>query len=255
MKKKIVCVIPARLESTRFPRKVLAKLGEKYMLEMVWEAAMSCPQFSHVYFAIDSELTAKVIDSFGGAHVMTAKECPTGTHRIIHFMNQGIVEADVWVNWQADEPFIKPQMIADLLQGVEKEGAIWTLKKEATLDEVLNKDVTKVVTDRFNRALYFSRSPIPFDRDRTSPTIYKHIGLYAYAEKVLQEIPALEQTPLAYAEKLEQLQFLELGMPIYVYNTTYETLGIDTPEDLIRANRLFNPIGYLFSSTKQLSDG
>lgn len=212
------------------------------MLEMVWEAAKQCPQFSEVYFAVDSPLTASVVDSFGAKHVMTSVDCPTGTHRLIDFMNQGITKADVWVNWQADEPFIKPEMITDLLQGIEKEGEIWTLKKIATLEEVLSKDVTKVVTDRFGRALYFSRSPIPFDRDATSPTIYKHIGLYAYSENILQQIPSLEETPLAVTERLEQLQFLELGMPIYVYNTVHETLGIDTPHDLVRASKFLQTV-------------
>jgi 3-deoxy-manno-octulosonate cytidylyltransferase (CMP-KDO synthetase) len=238
---KVVCVIPARLASTRFPKKILARIGDKSMLERVYLAALKCPEFSDIYFAIDNEETAKEIESFGGKWKMTSLSCPTGTHRLIEFINLGDVEADVFVNWQADEPLISPQMIKDLLQGIYvKTQSIWTLKKEAKKEEIANPNVVKVVTDRFGRALYFSRSPIPFDRDGNGVKIYKHIGLYAYTYEALLKIRDLPITYLSEIEKLEQLSFLENGLSIHVHETEHESIGIDTHQDLLQVNNFFN---------------
>lgn len=230
---KVVCVIPARLASTRFPKKVLAQIKDKTMIERVWMAAKKCKEFDEVYFAIDSEEVAKEVERFGGKWMMTSPSCPTGTHRLIEFIETSKVEADVFVNWQADEPLVCPQMIKDLLQGIynpmEK---VWTLKKEASPHEVANPNVVKVVTDRFGRALYFSRSQIPFDRDGSGCKMYKHIGLYAYTYEALLKIKEFSITPLSEVEKLEQLTFLENGLPINVYLTQHESIGVDTLQDL-----------------------
>lgn len=234
MKKKIACIIPARLASTRFPKKILAKLGSKTLLEHVWDQVKSCPQFDEAYFAIDSQEAASILDAIKAPYYMTSSDLPNGTHRIIASLDHSKSSADIIVNWQADEPFIHKEMIDDLLQGAEKEGDIWTLKKEAKLEEIHSPNVVKVVSDRFQKALYFSRSPIPFDRTKTNPPTYKHIGLYAYSRRALSLIKNFTTTPLAEAESLEQLQFLENGLSIYAYPTIYETQGIDTPEDLYR---------------------
>ncbi len=233
--KKIVCIIPARLASQRFPQKILARIGSKTLLEHTWEKASLCPQFDAVYFAIDSLEAKEILDKIQAPYTMTSPSAKNGTHRIIECLNRSQISADIIVNWQADEPFINQEMISDLLRGCEKEGDIWTLKKEINKEDLPSPHVVKVVTDRFNRALYFSRSPIPFDRTGSSPKIFKHVGLYAYSRKALSLIENLPDTPLAQAESLEQLQFLENGLSIYAYPTIYESQGIDTPEDLILA--------------------
>lgn len=236
MAKKVICLIPARLGSTRFPRKILAEIAGKTILEHVYLAAQKCPEFSDIIIAVDSEETAGVIRRFGGNYCNTCPTHPTGTSRLIEVMRRMHSDADIWVNWQADEPFILPSMIKNLLQGIEDKGLIWTLKKEIHSEEELkNPSVVKVVTDRENRALYFSRSSIPFNRTNALLPIYKHIGLYAYSAEALSKIAALAPSPLAEAESLEQLAFLEHGLPIHVYPTEYETIGIDTQEDLARA--------------------
>ncbi len=209
------------------------------MLEHVYLAAKNCPEFSEVYVAVDSEEVAIEVIRFGGRFKMTSPSCPTGTHRLIEFMANSDIDADVIVNWQADEPLISSQMIKDLLQGIENpDQMIWTLKKQARLEEALNSNVVKVVTDTFGKALYFSRSPIPFDRDKIGCTYYKHIGLYAYRKQALQLIKSLPESLLSKIEKLEQLTFLENGLPITVYETQHESQGIDTPEDLIAISSL-----------------
>ena len=230
---KVVCVIPARLASTRFPRKVLAKIGEKTMLEHVFIAAKKCCEFEEIYLAVDDDEVANEVVRFGGIPVMTSPSAPTGTHRLIEFVEKSGVRADVYVNWQADEPLISPQMIKDLLQGIYNPlEQIWTLKKEAKQEEIDNPNVVKVVSDKFGRALYFSRSKVPFDRDQIGCVYYKHIGLYAYSYEALFKIKESPITPLSEIEKLEQLTFLENGLSIHVYQTQHESVGVDTIADL-----------------------
>lgn len=243
-KKKVTCVIPARLKSTRLPNKILEKLGDKTLLERVWDRATSCKRFDEVIFAIDSDEAKKEVESFGGHYVMTDPNCPTGTHRIIELVKKSNIESDIWVNWQVDEPFITNEMIDNLLQGVESNDNrdIWTLKKEICPKELKDPNVTKVVTNILGDALFFSRLPIPFHRDQKeeiTPLAAKHIGIYAYSDKILKAIDSLPQSPLANAEKLEQLAYLENGLPIRVYTTTQESLGIDTKQDLERAKKHF----------------
>ncbi len=234
---KINCIIPARIGSTRFPQKIFSLLGGKPLLQWVWEAATSCSKFSDVRFAIDSLETANVIEEFGGKYQMTSVSCRSGTDRIIECIQKGGVDGDIFVNWQADEPFIEEEMIRDLLQGCRKEGSIWTLKKEIRGEEVYRSDVVKVVTDRHDKSLYFSRSPIPFDRDQTFPIYYKHIGLYAYTKEALNQISSFGETPLSRSENLEQLVWLEEGLSIYAYTTEGSSIGIDTKEDLLEATK------------------
>ncbi len=234
---KTICIIPARLASSRFPKKVLAMLDEKPMLQWVWEAASSVDIFDEVAFAIDDHETARLIDSFEGKYHMTSPECLSGTDRLLELQAKKVMSGDIWVNWQGDEPFIHKEMIENLLQSVEKSYDIWSLRKEIeNEEEIEDPNVVKVVTDIEDRALYFSRSPIPYDRDELEDiTYYKHIGIYAYTNDALKEISTLTPSSLERAEGLEQLRFLENGLGIQVHETTHESLGIDVPEDLARA--------------------
>lgn len=234
---KTVCVIPARIDSSRFPRKVLAMLGEKPMLQWIWEAATSSEMFDDIAFAIDDHETARLIDSFEGKYHMTSPDCLSGTDRLIELQEQGVMEGDIWVNWQGDEPFIHREMIENLLQTIDQNYDLWSLRKEIENEQdVEDPNVVKVVTDCQDRALYFSRSPIPYDRDALEDiTYYKHIGIYAYKNDALREISTLSPSALERAEGLEQLRFLENGLSIQVHETAHETLGIDVPEDLARA--------------------
>ena len=151
--------------------------------------------------------------------------------------SEGKMKGDIWVNWQGDEPFIHQEMIKNLLQTIDEAYDIWSLKKEIEREEEIDDpNVVKVVTDPQDRALYFSRSPIPYDRDGLEDvTYYKHVGIYAYTALALKQISTLSPSLLEQAERLEQLRFLENGMTIQVHETTHESLGIDIPEDLVRA--------------------
>ncbi|MCB1084790.1 MAG: 3-deoxy-manno-octulosonate cytidylyltransferase [Chlamydiia bacterium] len=234
---KVLCVIPARLDSSRFPKKVLSLLGEKPMLQWVWEGATSVPLFDEVLFAIDNPETARLINSFGGKYCMTSSDCPSGTDRLIELMKTGKASGDLWVNWQGDEPFIHQEMIDALLQDAEGDFDIWTLKKQITDEfEIEDPNIVKVVSDRRGKALYFSRSPIPYDRDGLeNVTYYKHIGIYAYTKQALEKVAEMAPSELEVAERLEQLRFLENGLRIQVHETAHESIGIDVPEDLARA--------------------
>lgn len=233
--KKIVCVIPARLASTRFPEKMLSMLGTKPLLQWVWEAANRCAQFDDVLFATDDQKIGNLIETFHGNYVMTSTKCQSGTERLVEVMQREILDGDIWVNWQGDEPFVSQEMITHLLQTTEQDGEIWTLKKKIIEQrEIENPNTVKVVTNAQDEALYFSRAPIPYRNNE----YYKHIGLYAYSKKALSKIASLASSPLEEAENLEQLRFLEGGMKIQVHKTDIETVGIDLLEDLVRAENL-----------------
>lgn len=233
--KVIVCVIPARLESSRFPRKILAPLAGKPLIQWVWEAAKRVPFFDSVIFAIDSMETAAVIEGFGGKWALTSARCQNGTERLIELQKQGVVKADIWVNWQADEPFLNEEMIRELLSSCDQEGTdVWTLRKQITSsEEIAGPHVVKVVCDENGHALYFSRSLIPHYPEECKKKIYyKHCGLYAYTDQALSKIATLPLSSLAEAESLEQLTFLSHGLKIYVQVTENESLGIDLPAHL-----------------------
>ena len=237
--KKIACIIPARLKSTRFPKKMLAQLKDKPLLQWVWESAKKVPFFDEVAFAVDAEVTARLIESFGGKYFMTSENCANGTERLVELLQRGLVDADIFVNWQGDEPFIHEKMIRDLLQSCEEPSDIWTLKKKiVNRDEVTNPHFAKVVCDHSGHALYFSRSQIPFYRDITDfskQVFYKHVGLYAFTRAALKKISTLQPCEIEVAEQLEQLRFLYHNLRLRVHETDYEVFGIDLPEHLARA--------------------
>ena len=247
LNKKITCVIPARLKSSRFPKKILALLAGKSLMQWVWEAANKTELFHNILFAIDSKETANVINRFGGKYVMTSEKCTTGTDRLIELVSIKNIKSDIFVCWQCDEPFITKKMILQLLQSCSYDNAdVWTLKKQISIcEELTSPNVVKVVCNTENFALYFSRSPVPhYNFDKISKKSYlpegshfKHIGIYAYTANALKKIASMQRCLLEKIESLEQLRFLYNGLTIKVHETDQAVLGIDTPEDLKMAEK------------------
>ena len=215
------------------------------MIEHVWERASHSSYLSDLLIATDDERIASVARKFGARVRMTNASHPTGTDRLAEVASAE--EAWLYVNIQGDEPLISPEAIdAAVLQMVDDEEgdvAMSTLRKKIDFpDEIHNPNVVKVVTDLKRNAIYFSRSPIPFDRDGRGYTYYKHIGLYVYRRDLLLEYPDLPVGPLEEAERLEQLRALENGYRIRVADTEYESLGVDTPQDLERVNQIYSAV-------------
>ena len=238
---KFIAVIPARYASTRFPGKPLAVLGGKTVIQRVYEQAVSV--LPEAYVATDDDRIFQAVEAFGGRAVMTRADHKSGTDRIQEAVEKISTDADVIINVQGDEPFIQPSQIETLMHLFDDaETQIGTLgKRFETIDAVKNPNSPKIVTDRRGFALYFSRSVIPYirgveaDEWLTHYPFLKHLGIYAYRREVLAEVTRLPQGALEKAESLEQLRWLENGYRIRVGLTDVETVGIDTPEDLARA--------------------
>ena len=247
-KKKIVCVIPARLHSVRFPKKLLALLSGKPLIKWAWEGAMSIPFFDEVVIAVDSEELAFAVEGFGGKYHRTSVECQNGTARLVELQQRGLLEGDIWVNWQGDEPFLSKQVLIDLLQSCEEEQTdVWTLKERIfEKEKIQDPTICKVVCDAQGRALYFSRSPIPYARNYLGEVpFFRHIGLYAYSSLAIKKISSMPACPLELAESLEQLRFLFHGLKIQVHETKETTIGIDLQEHLILAEEHLRNLGKL----------
>ena len=240
--RKILGVIPARFASTRFPGKVLAHIAGKTMLQHVYERATLCTYLTSVLIATDDDRVYAAARSFGARVRMTRSDHLSGTDRVAEVASAE--DAGIIVNIQGDEPLISPAAIdAAILPMVhEPELVMGTLKKRIEDPrEITDPNVVKVVTNRSGDAVYFSRCAIPFERDNSGGTAYfKHIGLYVYRRTFLLAYPELPVGPLEAAERLEQLRALENGFRIRVVETEYESLGVDTPEDLERVSRLFD---------------
>jgi 3-deoxy-manno-octulosonate cytidylyltransferase (CMP-KDO synthetase) len=236
----VLGVIPARLASTRLARKVLRNIAGRPMLAWVFEAASACPQLDRVLIATDSDEVAELCRQSGWPVQLTSPDLPSGTDRV-HAVAQHI-HADIYVNIQGDEPLLKPQHITALLRPfTQSHVEVSTLKVLCTPANITNPNAVKVVTATDGRALYFSRATIPYDRDArdgTSPQYWKHIGLYAYGKAALQRFPALPPSVLEQTERLEQLRFLENNINLYVEPTDFDTIGVDTEEDLKQVEAL-----------------
>jgi 3-deoxy-manno-octulosonate cytidylyltransferase (CMP-KDO synthetase) len=207
------------------------------MLAWVFEAATACPQLDRVLIATDSDEVADLCHQNGWPVQLTSPDLPSGTDRI-HAVSQQI-HADIYVNIQGDEPLLKPQHISALLQPFARPHVeVSTLKVLCSEENIGNPNAVKVVTAADGRALYFSRATIPYDRDGPSPNYWKHIGLYAYRKAALQQFPTLPKSTLEQTERLEQLRFLENNINIYVEPTDFDTIGVDTEEDLLRVESL-----------------
>lgn len=243
---KFTAVIPARYASTRFPGKPLAMLGGKTVIQRVYEQAASV--LSEVYVATDDERILSAVEAFGGRAVMTRADHQSGTDRIEEAVEKTGTQADVIINVQGDEPFIQPSQIKTLMALFDDpQTQIGTLgKRFDSMDAVSNPNSPKIVTDHRGFALYFSRSVIPFIRGIETDEwlshypFLKHLGVYAYRRKVLAEVTRLPQGQLEKAESLEQLRWLENGYRIRVGLTDVETVGIDTPADLERAEQFLS---------------
>jgi 3-deoxy-manno-octulosonate cytidylyltransferase (CMP-KDO synthetase) len=242
-------IIPARYASTRFPGKPLAVLGGKTVIQRVYEQVKSV--LSEVYVATDDERIFSCVEAFGGKAVMTRSDHQSGTDRIQEAVEKTGTKADVIINVQGDEPFIQPSQIQTLMQLFDDPSTqIGTLGKPfESIEAVENPNSPKIVTDIKGFALYFSRSVIPYIRGKERQEwlgaypFMKHLGVYAYRKEVLAEVTKLPQSSLEVAESLEQLRWLQNGYRIRVGLTDVETVGIDTPEDLQRAEAFLNQKG------------
>ena len=241
MKMKVIGIIPARYASSRFPGKPLAKLGGKYVIQRVVEQVGAV--LDDVYVATDDERIYNTVTSMGAKAVMTRPDHQSGTDRIAEALEKIGGNFDVVVNIQGDEPFIQKSQIETVVECFnDADTQIATLgKKFATIEEAKNPNSPKIILDNRSYAMYFTRALAPYIRGKEENQwidVYpflKHIGLYAYRTEVLREVTKLPQSPLEIAEGLEQLRWLQNGYKIKVGLTEVETVGIDTPEDLRRA--------------------
>ncbi len=234
---KAIAVIPARLASTRLSRKMLREIAGKPLVGWAYEAIRSSSLVSDVIIATDSREIFEACRSHGWKAQMTSATHRSGTERVHEVSNS--IAADVYINVQGDEPLVRAEQIATLLE-VMKDPAVQvgTVKTPCRSEDVNNPNAVKVVTIPGGRALYFSRATIPFDRDGTGPRYFKHLGLYAYRKPALDLFVRQPESALEKVERLEQLRFLENGMPIYVGETSYDSVGVDTEEDLRRVTEI-----------------
>jgi 3-deoxy-manno-octulosonate cytidylyltransferase (CMP-KDO synthetase) len=236
---KAAAIIPARLGSTRFPEKPLAMLGGKCLITRVWEAVVATELFDEVIVATDSKRILDVVLAAGGKAQMTSSEHPSGSDRVAEVASG--LEADIIVNVQGDEPFITADVLKPLLDSFRDDAVQMASLMTPILDaeQLDDPGIVKVVTDAAGKALYFSRSLIPFDRDGSSGYNYmRHIGVYAWRRETLLRFVSLGMGKLERVEKLEQLRALENGIAIRMVETDYQGIGIDTPEDLEKAERI-----------------
>jgi 3-deoxy-manno-octulosonate cytidylyltransferase (CMP-KDO synthetase) len=241
---RIVGVIPARLESTRLPRKPLRLICGHPMIAWVYYRARRAPSLDHLLVATDSEEILDYCRSTGIAAEMTSSAHRCGTDRIVEVMDR--LAADIYVNIQGDEPMVTAEHIELMLKPFREllETQVSTLKVAISPQEARNANNVKVVSDVSGRALYFSRALIPHDRDgRGQVQYFKHLGLYAYAAAALQIFKTLVPSTLEQHEKLEQLRLVENGVPIHVVETLQDTIGVDTEEDLKRVEEHFQRAG------------
>ena len=235
---KVLGIIPSRYDSTRFPGKSLIDIMGKTMIQRVYEQAKKSKQLDDLVVATDDQRIFEEVKGFGGSVIITGKHHKNGTERCLEVAES--LQAQFVVNIQGDEPFIQPEQIDKLCSIISSDTDLATLiKRIKDPSDLGNPNLVKVVKSLDDHALYFSRSPIPFDRSMNkAPTLpskkiyWKHIGIYAYRTEVLSQIVKLEESALEKMESLEQLRWLENGYKIKTAETHFESIGIDTPEDL-----------------------
>ncbi len=237
---RVLGVIPARLASTRLPRKVLREIAGKPMLAWVYEAASTSGVFDAIIVATDSEEVASFGRARGWDVRLTAPELPSGTDRVHAIAQQE--PADIYVNIQGDEPLLRREHFEALLRPfAQPKVAVSTVMTHCKPEDVANPNAVKVVLAHDGRALYFSRAPIPWDRDASGNVAYwKHLGLYAYRKSALDRFPMLPTSPLEAAERLEQLRLLQSGIDLYVESVPFDTIGVDTEADLAAVSALLS---------------
>ncbi|HSV09684.1 MAG TPA: 3-deoxy-manno-octulosonate cytidylyltransferase [Hanamia sp.] len=239
---KTIAFIPARYAATRFPGKLMENLGDKTIIRHTYENTKATLLFDEVIVVTDSEIIFNEIVHYGGYAIMSKQPHESGSDRIAEAVAD--IEVDIVVNVQGDEPFVKKELLEDLLNAFNKdfnkETKVASLMYEITdEDAIINPNHVKVIVDKNNNALYFSRSVIPFPRNKNlSPTYYKHIGIYAFRKNALMNFTQWEPSVLEVTEKLEQLRYLENGIKIKMVLTDESPVSIDTAEDLERARKL-----------------
>lgn len=246
-----VCIIPARFASSRLPGKPIALIANKPMIQWVYEQAVKADMIDRVIVATDHEKIKEVVELFGGEVFLTDPNLSSGTDRVAKAVLN--INTDVVLNLQGDEPFVEPELL-DKLVLIFSDPDIYMatpIRKIKSNEELNDPNSVKVVKDMNNYAMIFTRSTIPFLREYNSGewvdkfSYYKHIGIYAYRKSFLNKLTTLPESPLEKAEKLEQLRVLENGYKIYTIETEYESVSVDTPEDLKKVNQLVikNKIG------------
>jgi len=237
-----VAVIPARIASTRLPRKPLRHILGKPMLQRVYEAAHACRGLSDVIVATDSDEIFSLRRDHGWKAQLTSEQCRSGTDRVREVALA--VSADLYVNVQGDEPMARPEHLDALLSVMKPGVEVGTVFTPCPADDVSNPNAVKIVTALDGRALYFSRAAIPFDRDgRRDLRYFKHLGFYAYTPRALEQFCQWPESELERAERLEQLRFLDHGVNIYAAETPFDTIGVDTEDDLLRVEQLLRGQG------------
>lgn len=242
---KTLAIIPARYKSSRFEGKPLALIGEKPMIMWVYDSVKSSNLFDEVYIATDDERIENAVSKYQAKVKMTSEKISCGTERckaVVESLEKEGKHFDIVVNIQGDEPLIQKEQINKVLEGFDDaEIDIVTLCKQIENNrDIEDENVVKVVFSKTNRALYFSRSVIPFNRDKINTTYYKHIGIYGYKTDVLKQICDLIESSLEKTEKLEQLRWLENDYKIKVVQTHIDSIGVDTMEDLENVKRIIN---------------
>lgn len=239
-KNKIIAVIPARYHASRFPAKLMQILGDKTVISTTYQNVAETNLFDDVFVATDSEIIFEEIVKNGGKAIMTGQH-ETGSDRIAEAIKN--IDCDIVVNVQGDEPFLKKEPLKQLIQVFDDDESnvisLASLKiKLHHLEDIENPNNVKVITDNEGFALYFSRSVIPYPRERKGVEYYKHIGVYAFRKKALLDFSKLEMKLLEIAEKIECLRYLEHGMKIKMIETNFVGVGIDVPEDLEKAREI-----------------
>jgi 3-deoxy-manno-octulosonate cytidylyltransferase (CMP-KDO synthetase) len=242
----IIALIPARYGSTRFPGKPLAPILGKPLIQRVYEQARQVAELDALWVATDDERIRDCVFGFGGQAVMTRSGHPSGSDRLAEAASiLELAPEDLVINIQGDQPVFPPELIRQLAAVLRQDPAAamaTPARRVDDLEQALNPNVVKVVFDQHHRALYFSRSPLPYWRDGDAPYFYKHIGIYAYRMDFLQRFVTLPPGRWEDAEKLEQLRALEHGFPIHIVETTGDTMEVDTPEDLQKVEAFLQKI-------------
>lgn len=232
---RVLTVIPARLASTRFPRKVLAKLGGRTMVEWCWRNARAA-KLGPVVVAVDSREVAAEVKRFGGDFVMTSPSCPSGSDRVWQAAKR--TNATIIVNYQGDMPLLKPGTLRAAARALRGKTDIATAVIPLTdRKRILDSNVVKAVMGKNGDCLYFSRARVPFNRDGTKTDYYEHLGIYAYRRDALKNFVSLSPSKLEKTEKLEQLRALEAGMRIKAAVVDERPVSVDTPNDLKQAEK------------------
>ena len=237
---KILAVIPARYDSQRLPGKVLSPIGDRPMVQWVYEAAKNCPDFAQVVVATDSEIVAEEVRQFGGIVEMTSSAHTTGSDRVAE-VAQRYPDMEIVVNVQGDQPFVTPEILSQLISPYLKGESPEMTTVACPLDmdlEYRDPNTVKVLCDQHNRAIYFSRASIPYFRNKIDVPVFHHLGLYAFRQDFLNTYTQLKPTPIELAEGLEQLRVIEHGFAIRVCPIKETLLEVNTSDELLNAQRL-----------------